>query len=459
MKLNERNQDSFSKNYLTKQSTAGAILAQKLVKFAPKLNLRWILAISCLPLFGIYTAFGIAPDTVTSPVAQSIVVDEITLPLATESPEEKPSVYWFKEYVRRDDSIHSILTRLNIRNQEAIAFVGQHILSSETSKLLKPGHAFEANVDSHGNLISLDYQYDDAEFLRITATPEQTFVAEKQYRQFEARPILKSAVIENSLFAATDKANIPDEIAIQIVNILESEINFHQDLRRKDYFNVIYEAHYEKGALIKLGDVLAVEFVNDGKTYRAIGHRDAAQKMQYYTPEGNSLHKSFLRSPLEFSRITSGFSLGRFHPILQRMRAHKGVDMAAPMGTGIKASGDGVVDFVGEKSGYGNVVVLKHQNGISTVYGHLSRFTSGLSRGDKISQGEIIGYVGMSGLATGPHLHYEFLLNGQHRDPMTVALPKATPIQASEKSAFDTASQRLLAQLRLLDNTNIAALE
>lgn len=459
MKINERNQDVFFKNYLTKQSTAASILAQKLAKFAPKPKLQWILVISSLPLFGVYAAFGIAPDTVTQPVTQSIVVDEVVLPITAQPSKEISSVFWFKEYVRRDDSISTILARLNIRNPEAIQFIQQNLLSNETSKFLKPGHAFEANVDNNGNLITLDYQYDNREFLRISNTPENTYVAEKKYRQLEARPILKSAIIENSLFAATDKANIPDEIAIQIVNILEGDIDFHHDLRRQDTFNVIYEAYYEEGALIKLGEVLAVEFVNNGKTYRAFGHRDAAEKMQYYTPEGNSLHKSFLRSPLEFSRITSGFSLGRFHPILQRMRAHKGVDMAAPIGTGIKAAGDAVVDFVGVKSGYGNVIVLKHNNGISTVYGHLSRFTSGLRSGDKVSQGEIIGYVGMSGLATGPHLHYEFLLNGEHRDPMKVALPKATPIPPSEKPAFEAESHRLMAQLRLLDNTNIAALE
>lgn len=452
MNINEHNQGIFSKNHPAKQSKIGAILTQK-----PKL--QWFLVISCLPLFGIYAAFGTAPDTVAQPVTQTMVVDEVALPLNAQVNEEKPAVFWFKEYVRRDDTISTILSRLNIRNPAAIQFVQQNLLSSDTTKLLKPGHAFEASVDSNGNLISLDYQYDHSEFLRISATSDNDYVAEKQYRQLEARPILKSAVIENSLFAATDNANIPDEIAIQIVNILEGEIDFHQDLRRHDTFNVIYEAFYDQGALVQLGEVLAVEFVNDGKTYRAIGHKDAANKMQYYTPEGNSMHKSFLRSPLEFSRITSGFSLGRFHPILQRMRAHKGVDMAAPIGTGIKAAGDAVVDFVGEKSGYGNVVVLKHNNGISTVYGHLSRFASGLHRGDKVGQGEIIGYVGMSGLATGPHLHYEFLLNGEHRDPMKVALPKATPISLSEKPAFEAASHRLLTQLRLLDNSNIAALE
>ncbi|OYY82060.1 MAG: hypothetical protein B7Y34_03275 [Methylophilales bacterium 16-45-9] len=181
--------------------------------------------------------------------------------------------------------------------------------------------------------------------------------------------------------------------------------------------------------------------------------------MQYFTPEGKSLHKSFLRSPLEFTRVSSGFSVARYHPVLQKVRAHKGVDMAAPTGTRVKASGDAVVDFVGRKGGYGNVIVLKHNNGVSTLYGHLSRFAEGLRRGIKVSQGEIIGFVGMTGVATGPHLHYEFLLNGQHRDPMKVALPKANSIDANNKAAFDSVSNQLSSQLRLLGTSNIAALE
>jgi len=211
--------------------------------------------------------------------------------------------------------------------------------------------------------------------------------------------------------------------------------------------------------LLKTGDVLAAEFVNNGKTYRAVGYRDDANQMHYYTPEGQSLHKSFLRSPLEFTRISSGFSLGRFHPILQRLKAHKGVDMAAPTGTRVKASGDAVVEFVGQKGGYGNVIALKHASGVSTVYGHLSRFAEGLHRGEKVAQGDVIGFVGMTGLATGPHLHYEFLLNGEHRDPMKVALPKANPITASNKAEFDALSNQLTAQLRLLGASNIAALD
>ena len=285
------------------------------------------------------------------------------------------------------------------------------------------------------------------------------YIATKITHQLENRPILKSAVIKSSLFAATDDANIPDYIAIQVAEMFESEIDFNSDLRKGDHFNVIYEGSYDQGALLKTGDVLSAEFVNNGKTYRAIGYRDSMNQMHYYTPEGKSLHKSFLRSPLEFTRVSSGFSLGRFHPILQRMKAHKGVDMAAPTGTRIRASGDAIVAFVGQKGGYGNVIMLKHSNGVSTVYGHLSRFTAGLHAGEKVAQGDIIGFVGMTGLATGPHLHYEFLMNGEHRDPMTVSLPKADPIAARDKVNFDTISHQLAAQLTLLANSNIAALD
>ena len=181
--------------------------------------------------------------------------------------------------------------------------------------------------------------------------------------------------------------------------------------------------------------------------------------MQYYSPDGKNLHKSFLRSPLEFSRVSSSFSSDRFHPILQRIKAHQGVDLAAPIGTRIKASGDAIVDFVGQKGGYGNVIVLKHENHVSTVYGHLSRFADGLHKGEKVTQGDVIGFVGMTGLATGPHLHYEFMVNGEHRDPMTVALPRAEPITGKDKIAFDAMSSQLTGQIALLGNSNIAALE
>lgn len=451
MDINELNQNN---------STQSAILAQNTDKAERKLKLRWILAISCLPLFGIYAAFGIAPQTLTGSIATETVLEEIALPdaLSLESDKNTEQNFWYKDFVRRDDTLQNMLSRLNIRNRDAYEFIRNDLTASEIAKALIPGKQVEAVTDIDGNLVKFEFQLTADLYLTISKTIDG-YQAEKQQRQLEVRPILKSAKINSSLFGATDDANIPDNIAIQLADIFESEINFHTDLRRGDHFNVIYEGNYHQGELIKTGDVLAAEFVNDGKTFRAVGYRDSDNKMQYYTPDGKSLHKSFLRSPLEFTRVSSGFSVARFHPVLQRVRTHKGVDMAAPTGTRVKASGDATVDFVGQKGGYGNVIVLKHNNGVSTVYGHLSRFAAGLRRGAKVAQGEIIGFVGMTGVATGPHLHYEFLMNGQHRDPMKVALPKANTIDARNKAEFANISNQLTAQLRLLGSSNIAALE
>ena len=436
-----------------------AILAQIADKAERKLKLRWILAISCLPLFGIYAAFGIAPQSITGNIATSSVVEEIALPeSATIDGKAVAQYFWYKEHVRRDDTLNNILSRLNVHNRDAINFIRNDAVASEITAALKPSHNMEAQTDSEGNLISLDYQLDDAQFIHVKQTATG-YEASKVTHKLENRPILKSAKIKSSLFGAADDANIPDDVAVQVAEMFESQIDFNTDIRRGDHFNVIYEGSYDQGELVKTGEVLAAEFVNNGKTYQAVGFRDASGEMQYYTPDGKSLHKSFLRSPLEFTRVSSSFSTGRFHPILQRIKAHQGVDLAAPIGTRIKASGDAVVDFVGQKGGYGNVIVLKHENGVTTVYGHLSRFADGLHKGEKVAQGDVIGFVGMTGLATGPHLHYEFMVNGEHRDPMTVALPKADPITGQDKVAFDAMSSQLTAQIALLGNSNIAALE
>lgn len=451
------------------QSTQDSILTQNANKAerklqrltARKFKLRWILAISCLPLFGIYTAFGIAPQTLTTNIATSMVVEEVSLPTLDQALNDEANLaekFWYKDYVRRDDTLQSVLTRLNIRNRDALEFIRSNSVASEIARSIIPGRQVKSETDTDGNLFHFEYQISADQFLTITKTADG-YEAHQDERILEIRPVLKSAKINSSLFGATDAANIPDHIAIQLADIFESEINFHTDLRRGDRFNVIYEGSYDQGELIKSGEVLAAEFVNNGKVYRAVGFRDSNNQMQYYTPEGKSIHKSFLRSPLEFSRVSSGFSVARFHPVLQRIRAHKGVDFAAPTGTRIKASADAVVDFVGTKGGYGNVIILKHDNGISTVYGHLSRFAPELRRGSKVTQGQMIGFVGMSGVATGPHLHYEFLINGKHQDPMKVALPKNNTIQGGNKAQFETISNQMMAQLRLLGTSNIAALE
>lgn len=439
------------------QNNQTRILAQNTEIKERKLKLRWLLAASCIPLFGIYAAFGIAPQTVTQEIAISTVVEELTLPESVHASLESTD-YWQSDRVRRDDSFASLMKRLHISNDEAIKFLSSDSDAKQLAVQLKPGRNIQAQVSDKGELLQLNYQLNSGDMLTVSRT-EGEYIAKIEPVNIQTRQILKSAEIKSSLFAATDKANIPDAIAIQVAEIFSSEIDFNNDLRKDDHFSVVYEADYNNGEFVGTGQVLAAQFSNQGKTYRAVMFRDEDGKAVYYTPEGKSLHKSFLRSPLEFSRISSGFSLGRFHPILNKMRAHKGVDYAAPTGTRVKAPGDGVVDFMGVKSGYGNVIVLKHDNGVSTVYGHLSRFESGLRRGAKVSQGESIAYVGMTGLATGPHLHYEFLLNGVHRDPVTVALPNAAPIAERNKAAFMAFSHNMTAQLTMLSNTNLAALE
>ncbi|MGY1489218.1 peptidoglycan DD-metalloendopeptidase family protein [Methylobacillus pratensis] len=445
----------------TEQSQKEVILTQNPALKERKLRLRWLLAISSLPLFGIITAFGIAPQTSTQDVAISTIVEDIALPeISTPFVSEnlESENYWQADQVRRDDTLASLMSRLNVQNSEALEFLRRSPDASALASQLRPGRAIQAQVNANGELLKLQYQLSPTSTLTIERT-DSGYQAKTGEPVLEVHNVLKTAEIRSSLFAATDAADIPDSVAIQMAEIFSSDIDFHSDLRKGDRFVVIYEAKYNNGNLVNTGQVLAAEFTNQGKTYKAVMYRNPEGKVAYYTPEGKSLHKSFLRSPLEFTRISSGFTLGRFHPILQKMRAHKGVDLAAPIGTRIKAPADGVVQFVGVKGGYGNVIYLQHSGGVTTVYGHLSRFAPGLRNGMKVSQGDIIGHVGMTGMATGPHLHYEFLLNGVHRDPLKVALPAAQPLSPQYRTDFLAHSANLSAQLQLLSASTVASLD
>lgn len=440
----------------------GGILAQNSLSQDRKLSLRWLLGLSSIPLFGIITAFGIAPQTSLQDIPVATVTEELALDQTIDSAaihlEAAQQPLWQADEIRRDDTLTSLLKRLNIQNSEAIDFLRSAPEASDLASQLRPGRPILAQTTLDGELLELHYQYDDTHALLIKRNADG-YRAEQLQLALESRTLMKSAQIESSLFAATDGADIPDAVALQIANIFSSDIDFHQDLRKDDRLAVVYEAGYSNGELSRPGKVLAVEFVNQGKSYQAVLYRSANGEEHYFTPDGKSLNKAFLRTPIEFSRISSGFTLARYHPVLKTWRAHKGVDYAAPTGTRIKATASGTVAFVGKKGGYGNVVILKHANGVSTLYAHLSAFAAGLRGGQKISQGDIIGRVGQTGLASGPHLHYEFLVNNQHRDPLKVALPKAVPLGAGELAAFRQQSQPLLAQLGLLRNTMTASLD
>ena len=390
-----------------------------------------------------------------------MVVEEVALPdtfddQSARAPTSQP--IWQSEHVNRDDTLSTLLDRLNIRNTEALEYLRRAPEASALPSQLRPGRAIMAKTTPEGELLELLYQAGTDTALQVIRHVN-SYQAAMIRTTLENRTLLKSAEIRSSLFEATDHAGIPDHVAMQLAEIFSSDIDFHLDLRKGDRFSVVYEAGYRNGELVKPGQVLAAEFISQGKTYQAVLFRGDDGHSNYYTPEGKSLHKSFLRSPLEFSRISSGFSLARFHPVLQKFRAHKGVDYAAPIGTRIKATADGSVTFVGAQGGYGNVVMLQHAGGITTVYGHLSHFASGLRRGQKVSQGEVIGQVGMTGLASGPHLHYEFRINGQHRDPIKVALPQAVPLDGTDRALFAHQGQPFVAQLALLRDTTSVALD
>jgi murein DD-endopeptidase MepM/ murein hydrolase activator NlpD len=420
-----------------------------------KLRLRWIVTLCSLPFFGMVTAFGTAPDTAFSFVSTRAVVENLDLTQSGQAADADQS-FWREERFGRGDTVSDLLGRLSINEEEARAFLA-HARSGRSLQLLRPGTTVQARTTEDGALLALRYITDKGRLIGFDKVGGQFKSAEQQLA-LSARQQMKSGEIRSSLFAATDAAGLSDNVAIQLADIFAGDVDFHRDLRRGDKFTVIYEMFYHEGRAIKSGRLLAAEFINQGKSYRAVWFQDAEGKGGYYTPDGKNLRKAFLRSPLEFSRVSSGFAM-RFHPVLQQWRAHKGVDYAAPTGTNVKATADGVVESIGRQGGYGNLVTIKHQGGFSTSYGHLSRFAAGLRKGARVHQGDVIGHVGQTGLATGPHLHYEFRVNDQVRNPLTVALPASLPIPAQQLAAFNNASAPLAAGLNLLRNTNLALLE
>jgi murein DD-endopeptidase MepM/ murein hydrolase activator NlpD len=274
-------------------------------------------------------------------------------------------------------------------------------------------------------------------------------------RLIERRTHVAHGVVERSLFDAGAQAGMSDSMVLKLANAFGYDIDFAQDLRQGDSFTVIYDEVYREGERLRDGEIVGATFINRGKRYSAFRYTDAAGNTMFYSDDGRPLRKAFLRTPVEFTRISSLFTAGRMHPILGTMRAHRGVDYAAPSGTPIHAAGDGKITFRGWQNGYGNVVILQHGGHYSTLYGHMSRFAS-IRDGQHVSQGQTIGYVGMTGMATGPHLHYEFRIDGTHRDPLSVTLPKPEPLPQVELARFQGQTQPMLAKLKTLEATQVA---
>ena len=311
--------------------------------------------------------------------------------------------------------------------------------------MIRPGDVIQL-THLNGEIKSLTRRINETATLSVTR-PDGVFNATLVENPLETEEATLRGTVDSSLYVAVNAAGGTDRLAVELADVFKYDIDFVNQVQPGDQFIVAHEQQYQDGAFLRDGDILAAEFVNTGKTYRAVRYVGPSGRADYYTPDGRPVRKAFLRYPVDYARISSGFSLARRHPVLNRVRAHKGIDFAAANGTPIKAAGAGRVVSRGRNGGYGNVVVLAHSNGVTTLYGHMSRFAKGLSVGDHVAQGQVIGYVGMTGLATGPHVHYEYRVNGVHKNPARVTMPKADPIPANLMADFKAQTAPLLARL------------
>lgn len=410
-------------------------------------------------VLGMMAAFGTTSDTPAYPGS----LEQITIPAAAPQLEKITADFGTharEVRIQQGDTVTNLLSRMGIQDDAALAFMRSNGQAESIFRQLVPGKTLSAQVSASGKLESLLFPLNDPKDAALQVTrADDGFKAAARALDFDTQTTLQSAVIRHSLFGAADDAGIPEAVAEQLADIFGGDIDFHRDLRKGDRFSVIYEAAHHLGKPLRSQRILAAEFVNDGQTYRAFWFQDKAGRGGYYNERGSSVKKAFLRSPLEFSRITSGFTNARYHPVLRETRAHRGIDYGAPTGTRVKATGDGVVDFVGIQGGYGKLVRIRHPGDKVTLYGHLSGFAAGIRKGARVSQGEVIGFVGATGLATGPHLHYEFQVAGVHRNPLTVALPSAAPLHATQMAAFDLRAAEHMAQISAIRDMQLVRLD
>lgn len=338
----------------------------------------------------------------------------------------------------------------------------QEVLNVNDAQYLKrifPGQILGFQISNSGKLQTLQFDVDPLTTLVVQRKENGLLSSHVEEKPVEKRIAFGGSKISDSLFLAGKNAKLDDALIMELANVFAYDIDFALDIQPNDHFKVLYEEYFVNGVKVGNGPIVAAEFVNNGKQYQAIRYTDSSGQSSYYSPSGQSLKKAFIRTPVQYTRISSHFNLARHHPVLHKIRAHKGVDYAAPTGTPVKAAGQGKVLFVGKKGGYGNTIILQHGSKYTTLYGHLSRFTKNLKAGMSVKQGQIIGHVGSTGLASGPHLHFEFRVDGVHHNPLTVALPLADGITGKTKSQFLSYSQDLLKLMNRHEKILIAANE
>ena len=412
----------------------------------------WIaVGVTGLSLMGVVAATAVAPDTAPADILFERVVQTLPTPVASIASAEAELPFVYNERIQAGDTLQAIFNRLRIDDAEALAYVSGTDAGKRAIRQLRAGRSVTAVVSPEGRVMSFTLPIgntteqvvvergDSGLALREAPSASQTTMVE-----------MRSGTVTHSLFGATDAAGLPDNVATQLATIFGTWIDFHADLRKGDRFNVVYEAIYEEGNPVRAGRILAAEFINNGERHAVVLYRGPSGKEQYYSDDGRSLQQGFLRSPLEFSRVSSNFGR-RLHPIHGSWRSHNGTDFSAPVGTPIMATSDATIEFIGTQRGFGNLIVLKHRNDITTHYAHLNGFAKGLAKGQTVSQGDLIGYVGCTGWCTGPHLHYEVRLKDVPADPMTVALPMADSFNDKELAAFKRNTAHLRQRFALLN--------
>jgi len=366
----------------------------------------------------------------------------------SQSDEDYPDSAWRNVTVAPGDNLSLMFNRIGASRQDLESILGISKEARSAMTRLAPGQVLRFRLDGPA-VQEIVFEQDFLTSVRFSRDGD-TFKAEWIEEKPEIRQASAVAEITHSLFIDGQRAGLSDKTIMEFIGVFGWDVDFLRDLQRGDQFSVVFEEIYKDGMKITSGKILAAEFINKGKRLRAIYYEHADGIAGYYSDKGEAMRKAFLRTPVNFTRISSRFSLARKHPILNRVRAHKGVDYSAPTGTPIQAVADGKVIFAGWKGGYGNVVQLKHGSAYSTLYGHMTNFARGIRNGQTVSQGQTIGYVGRTGLATGPHLHYEFLVNGVHRDPMTVKLPNALPLDTRYLADFKQQAAPLIARMDTL---------
>ncbi|MBP6500534.1 MAG: M23 family metallopeptidase [Thauera sp.] len=412
----------------------------------------WIaVGVTGLSLMGVVAATAVAPDTAPADILFERVVQTLPTPVASIASAEAELPFVYNERIQAGDTLQAIFNRLRIDDAEALAYVSGTDAGKRAIRQLRAGRSVTAVVSPEGRVMSFTLPIgntteqvvvergDSGLALREAPSASQTTMVE-----------MRSGTVTHSLFGATDAAGLPDNVATQLATIFGTWIDFHADLRKGDRFNVVYEAIYEEGNPVRAGRILAAEFINNGERHAVVLYRGPSGKEQYYSDDGRSLQQGFLRSPLEFSRVSSNFGR-RLHPIHGSWRSHNGTDFSAPVGTPIMATSDATIEFIGTQRGFGNLIVLKHRNDITTHYAHLNGFAKGLAKGQSVSQGDLIGYVGCTGWCTGPHLHYEVRIRDVPADPMTVALPMADSFNDRELAAFKRNTAHLRQRFALLN--------